>query len=53
MTEELDEVYNKILNNQVPDSWMKYAYPSEKPLASWIINFLDRIAFMKKWVEEG
>jgi len=29
------------------------AYPSRKPLASWINDLVDRLAFMQKWVDEG
>ena len=53
MTEELDEVFNKLLNNKVPDSWAQFAYPSEKPLSSWILNLLERIEFIQNWVEKG
>ncbi len=42
MTNELDEVFNKMLDNKVPELWMKTAYPSLKPLASWINDFLKR-----------
>lgn len=53
MTDELDEGYGKLLNNQVPDTWSQVAYPSLKPLAAWFKNFLERIAFMQKWINEG
>jgi len=53
MTEELDQIFIKIMNNKVPEPWMRTAYPSEKPLASWILNFLQRIEFMKNWVVNG
>ena len=42
MTNELDEVFNKLYDNKVPEVWNKVAYPSLKPLASWINDFLDR-----------
>jgi len=46
MTNDLDEVFNKMLNNQVPNLWAKAAYPSMKPLGSWINDFTDRLKFM-------
>jgi len=43
MTNELDEVFNKMFDNKVPEVWNKVSYPSLKPLASWINDFLDRL----------
>jgi dynein heavy chain len=53
MSEELDEVYIKILNNNVPDLWHKVSYPSVKPLSGWILNFLARLKFISDWIEHG
>lgn len=53
MSSELDATYNALLNNQVPKLWEKVAYPSLKPLASWIIDLKDRVQFMAKWLKEG
>ena len=33
---ELEEVSMSLFNNMVPELWHKRAYPSLKPLASWI-----------------
>lgn len=33
---ELEEVSVSLFNNAVPEAWHKRAYPSLKPLASWI-----------------
>lgn len=35
MSEDLDQMYLALQNNQVPGNWSKAAYPSLKPLASW------------------
>jgi dynein heavy chain len=50
---ELEEVCNSLFKNQVPDQWHKRAYPSLKPLASWIVDFLERLKFMQTWIDEG
>lgn len=47
MTNELDEVFNSIFDNKVSESWAKVAYPSLKPLGSWILDFLKRLNFMQ------
>ena len=36
MSDELDSMFYSLLNNTVPKNWQKVAYPSLKPLASWI-----------------
>lgn len=39
-------MYQNILNNQVPKSWEAVAYPSLKPLASWIKDLNERVSVM-------
>lgn len=41
------------MNNQVPESWVAVAYPSLKPLASWIRDLNDRVQFMQEWLAQG
>jgi len=53
MSAELDEVFNKMFDNLVPDMWHKVAYPSRKPLGSWINDLIERLAFIQKWINEG
>jgi dynein heavy chain len=47
MSSELDETYFCLLNNQVPKMWEKFAYPSLKPLASWIVDLKERVIFIR------
>ncbi len=53
MSAELEGVGNSIFDNLVPDLWSAKAYPSLKPLASWIVDFIARLEFMQKWVSNG
>tara|TARA_B110000091_G_C13815478_1_gene477476 strand:- start:105 stop:4382 length:4278 start_codon:yes stop_codon:yes gene_type:complete len=53
MSAELDEQYMAMNNNLVPANWANVAYPSLKPLASWITDLIKRINFMRTWLEEG
>jgi hypothetical protein len=46
-------MYTCLLNNQVPKNWEAAAYPSLKPLASWVKDFHARIAFMRDWLQNG
>ena len=47
MSEELEKVYTSFLNNQVPQLWATAAYPSLKPLASWVKDLVLRLHFIE------
>ena len=53
MTAELEDMGTSLFNNQVPSMWAKVAYPSLKPLASWVPDLLKRIEFIQAWYEKG
>lgn len=53
MSLELDKMYSSLLNNEVPESWAKVAYPSLKPLASWVVDLHERLHFMRNWADVG
>jgi len=40
------------LNKKVPENWEEVAYPSLKPLASWVADLIERVAFFKEWVDK-
>lgn len=46
MSEEMEKVYNSFLNNQVPSLWSSTAYPSLKPLGSWVKDLILRTSFV-------
>lgn len=37
----------------MPESWAARAYPSLKPLSSWVADLLQRLAFIQAWVVNG
>ncbi|CAD5112359.1 DgyrCDS1592 [Dimorphilus gyrociliatus] len=53
MSEELERVYTSFLNNQVPSLWANAAYPSLKPLASWVKDLVLRCDFIANWISRG
>jgi dynein heavy chain len=38
---------------QVPEAWAAKAYPSLKPLSSWVTDLLQRLEFIQGWVDHG
>ena len=53
MSGELDEVYQALFINQIPESWKAKAYPSLKPLGSWVSNLAERLDMIDKWYKDG
>jgi len=53
MSAELEMMFTSFQNNQVPSLWSKVAYPSLKPLGSWLKDFHRRINFFKSWLVKG
>ncbi|TRY65354.1 hypothetical protein DNTS_005929 [Danionella cerebrum] len=47
MSEEMERIYNSFLNNHVPDHWSHAAYPSLKPLGSWVRDLTLRTGFIE------
>lgn len=50
MSKELDSMYTCFLNYQVPANWSKVAYPSLKPLSSWVADLIARVDFIRNWL---
>lgn len=53
MSAELELCGKTLVLGQVPTMWMGKSYPSRKPLASYIADLLDRVAFLQSWVTNG
>ncbi|KAM4809142.1 dynein axonemal heavy chain 6 [Rhinophrynus dorsalis] len=53
MSEEMERIYKSFLNNQVPTLWADAAYPSLKPLGSWVKDLVLRISFIDAWIHVG
>jgi dynein heavy chain len=53
MSGDLDQMYRSLLNNQVPRIWEDVAYPSLKPLGSWVQDMTKRVAFLREWLALG
>ena len=40
-------------DNRVPDLWAAKAYPSLKPLSTWVVDLLERCRFISGWIAGG
>jgi len=53
MSKELDAIGAALATNKVPGAWEAKAYPSLKPLAAWVTDLVERLAFIGGWVAHG
>ena len=53
MSQELETMFNSLYNNSVPALWTAKAYPSLKPLASWVLDLVTRMQFIQNWIDHG
>ena len=53
MSKELEEVTKAMFANTVPNMWAEKAYPSLKPLASWVTDLVQRLQMIEQWYELG
>ncbi|KAJ3657289.1 hypothetical protein Zmor_009105 [Zophobas morio] len=53
MSEALDKMSLSLYSNLVPDLWASKAYPSLKPLGSWVADLNARCDFLIKWIQQG
>merc|ERR1711968_331552 len=53
MSLDLESMYNSFVINQVPTLWANVAYPSLKPLGSWIEDLQSRLLFISGWLRNG
>jgi dynein heavy chain len=53
LSESLEKMCNSMFINQVPQLWSSKAFPSLKPLASWVNDVVSRCEFIQKWIDNG
>ena len=51
MSQMLENMFNAMAIKKVPANWESIAYPSQKPLGSWFADLVERMEFMKRWVD--
>ncbi|KAJ3227682.1 Dynein heavy chain 7, axonemal [Clydaea vesicula] len=53
MSSDLEDVSSSMLNGSIPKLWAGKSYPSMKPLGGYFQDLLQRLAFFKKWMDDG
>ncbi|CAH8871669.1 unnamed protein product [Trichobilharzia szidati] len=53
MSEDLEGIYTAFLQNSIPEMWSSKAYPSLKPLGSWVKDLVLRCDFIHTWMIRG
>ena len=53
MSAELEQMGNSMVIGKVPGLWAAVAYPSLKPLGSWVNDLLERLSFLNSWMSNG
>jgi len=53
MSGELEKMYEYFLYQKIPELWGKVAYPSLKSLAPWFKDLVERVKFLRNWLEFG
>ncbi|RKO97032.1 hypothetical protein CAUPRSCDRAFT_11277 [Caulochytrium protostelioides] len=53
MSRELEEMTASMALAKIPEMWLSRSYPSLKPLGGYISDFINRLAFMQKWIDDG
>ena len=43
MSLELEKMFVSFIDARVPENWEKVAYPSLKPLGSWVTDLIQRL----------
>lgn len=53
MSADLEDVASSILIGTIPKLWAGKSFPSMKPLSGYFSDLLLRLAFFRKWIDEG
>ena len=54
MSDPLEKLGDSMFANQLPQMWRAApCYETLKPLAGWVTDLEERLAFLKKWVDDG
>ena len=53
MSRDLEDVALGLSLGRLPEMWSSKSYPSLKNLAGYVLDFIARLKFFQKWLDEG
>eukprot|EP00899_Mesostigma_viride_P012092 jgi/Mesvir1/20884/Mv07961-RA.1 len=53
MSAELEALASSLFDGKIPAMWAAKSYPSRKPLASYVMDLLERVAVFGNWIKSG
>jgi len=53
MSADLEKAFFEMFNGLTPAMWLKYSYPSLKPLGGYVNDLVERLKFFQNWVDRG
>jgi len=53
MSDQLDDLGNSLFNGFIPGMWRKLAPNTQKPLGSWMGQFISRYEQYQSWIDNG
>ena len=53
MTNEIEAMLQSVYDNKTPENIARVSYPSMMPFSSWVNDFLKKIEFLQKWIDNG
>lgn len=53
MSSDLEDVFNSMYDSKIPKKWLRVSYPSLKPFGAYIGDLLQRLEFLKTWIDQG
>merc|ERR1719436_1058947 len=51
MSAELEAAFFEIFDGKTPAMWLKYSYPSLKPLGGYVNDLIERLKFFQCWID--
>ncbi|KAK9865962.1 hypothetical protein WJX84_007849, partial [Apatococcus fuscideae] len=52
MTEPMEKLMYSLASDLVPAVWTNLAYPSLRPLGSWLVNLMQRVTQLVEWTTD-
>eukprot|EP00762_Andalucia_godoyi_P000343 ANDGO_03199.mRNA.1 Dynein beta chain len=52
ISDKMEQLMNALYDDKVPASWEAVAYPSLRPLGSWLVNLLQRNTQLSDWTSD-